>query len=80
MVGYRQFNLRNKLPHNCVFCCDFSSEDLPESTYKFQLLGLNLLRLLAQNKLAEFHTVSYRKDKTSFSAKKRECLCSNLIP
>jgi len=32
------------------------NEDLPESTYKFQLLGLNLLRLLAQNKLAEFHT------------------------
>ncbi|XP_067929151.1 26S proteasome non-ATPase regulatory subunit 8-like [Watersipora subatra] len=32
------------------------SEDLPQSTYKFQLLGLNLLRLLAQNKLAEFHT------------------------
>ncbi|ELU07645.1 hypothetical protein CAPTEDRAFT_162401 [Capitella teleta] len=31
-------------------------EDLPESAYKFQLLGLNLLRLLAQNKLADFHT------------------------
>ncbi|KAI0220201.1 26S proteasome non-ATPase regulatory subunit 8 [Lamellibrachia satsuma] len=31
-------------------------DDLPESAYKFQLLGLNLLRLLAQNKLAEFHT------------------------
>ena len=33
-------------------------EDLPESAYKFQLLGLNLLRLLAQNKLSDFHTVS----------------------
>jgi len=31
-------------------------EDLPESAYKFQLLGLNLLRLLAQNKLSDFHT------------------------
>merc|ERR1712227_175420 len=31
-------------------------DDLPESAYKFQLLGLNLLRLLAQNKLADFHT------------------------
>jgi len=32
------------------------SDGLPESVYKYQLLGLNLLRLLAQNKLAEFHT------------------------
>lgn len=30
--------------------------DLPESSYKFQLLGLNLLCLLAQNRVAEFHT------------------------
>lgn len=29
---------------------------LPESTNKFQLIGLNLLRLLSQNRLAEFHT------------------------
>ena len=36
--------------------CNFRDE-LPESAYKFQLLGLNLLRLLAQNKLADFHTV-----------------------
>ena len=34
-------------------------DDLPESAYKFQLLGLNLLRLLAQNKLADFHTVGH---------------------
>jgi 26S proteasome regulatory subunit N12 len=32
------------------------SEELPESSFKYQLLGLNLLRLLAQNKLADFHT------------------------
>lgn len=32
---------------------------LPESANKYQLLGLNLLRLLSQNRLAEFHTVSY---------------------
>lgn len=31
---------------------------LEESAYMFQLLGLNLLSLLAQNRLAEFHTVS----------------------
>ncbi|CAH1792035.1 unnamed protein product, partial [Owenia fusiformis] len=31
-------------------------DDIPESAYKYQLLGLNLLRLLAQNKLADFHT------------------------
>jgi len=30
--------------------------DLPESPYKYQLLGLNLLSLLSQNRLAEFHT------------------------
>ncbi|CAH8607158.1 unnamed protein product [Dicrocoelium dendriticum] len=28
---------------------------LPESALKYELLGLNLLRLLAQNKLADFH-------------------------
>lgn len=31
-------------------------DDLPESAYKYQLLGLNLLCLLSQNRLAEFHT------------------------
>ncbi|XP_069118027.1 26S proteasome non-ATPase regulatory subunit 8-like [Argopecten irradians] len=31
-------------------------DNLPESTYKYQLLGLNLLCLLAQNRVAEFHT------------------------
>jgi len=29
---------------------------LPDSPYKYQVLGLNLLSLLAQNRLAEFHT------------------------
>lgn len=29
---------------------------LPESPYKYQLLGLNLLFLLSQNRVAEFHT------------------------
>ncbi|CAF0923750.1 unnamed protein product [Didymodactylos carnosus] len=29
---------------------------LPESPYRYQLLGLNLLCLLSQNRLAEFHT------------------------
>ncbi|XP_054711664.1 26S proteasome non-ATPase regulatory subunit 8-like [Uloborus diversus] len=30
--------------------------DLPDSASKYQLLGLNLLCLLAQNRVAEFHT------------------------
>lgn len=34
---------------------DYKS-DLPESAYKYQLLGLNLLFLLSQNRVAEFHT------------------------
>ncbi|XP_023244119.1 26S proteasome non-ATPase regulatory subunit 8-like [Centruroides sculpturatus] len=29
--------------------------DVPDSNYKYHLLGLNLLRLLAQNRMAEFH-------------------------
>lgn len=29
---------------------------LEESAYKYQLLGLNLLFLLSQNRVAEFHT------------------------
>jgi len=33
---------------------DYKNE-LPESVYKFQLLGLNLLCLLSQNRVAEFH-------------------------
>lgn len=36
---------------------DYSSS-LPESAFKFQLLGLNLLCLLSQNRVSEFHTVS----------------------
>lgn len=34
---------------------DYNSQ-LPESTFKYQLLGLNLLFLLSQNRVAEFHT------------------------
>jgi len=34
---------------------DFNTQ-LPESPYKCQLLGLNLLCLLSQNRVAEFHT------------------------
>jgi len=34
---------------------DFKHE-LPESSYKCELLGLNLLCLLSQNRVAEFHT------------------------
>ena len=31
-------------------------DNLPESAFKYQLLGLNLLFLLSQNRVAEFHT------------------------
>jgi len=34
---------------------DYQNE-LPESAYKYQLLGLNLLCLLSQNRVADFHT------------------------
>ncbi|XP_054153117.1 26S proteasome non-ATPase regulatory subunit 8-like [Oppia nitens] len=34
---------------------DYNSQ-LPESAFKYQLLGLNLLCLLSQNKVADFHT------------------------
>lgn len=34
---------------------DYSTQ-LPDSAYKYHILGLNLLNLLAQNRLAEFHT------------------------
>ncbi|CAH8839268.1 unnamed protein product [Trichobilharzia szidati] len=34
---------------------DYKS-NLPDSAYKYELLGLNLLRLLAQCRLSEFHT------------------------
>lgn len=31
-------------------------DEIPESAFKYQLLGLNLLSLLAQNRVADFHT------------------------
>lgn len=33
------------------------NDSLPMSAYQYELTGLNLLSLLAQNRLAEFHTV-----------------------
>lgn len=38
-----------------TFYFDFQNE-IAESPYKYQLIGLNLLCLLARNRLAEFHT------------------------
>lgn len=38
------------------FCSLVYREQLPESAYMHQLLGLNLLFLLSQNRVAEFHT------------------------
>lgn len=37
-------------------CYYFDYKGLPESSFKYQLLGLNLLFLLSQNRVAEFHT------------------------
>jgi len=38
-------------------CYYFDFKDqIPESAFKYQLLGLNLLSLLAQNRVADFHT------------------------
>lgn len=34
----------------------FHRDELPESAYRHQLLGLNLLFLLSQNRVSEFHT------------------------
>jgi len=31
-------------------------DELPQTVYQYHLLGLNLLFLLAQNRVAEFHT------------------------
>lgn len=38
-----------------MFTC-FLRDELPESAYMHQLLGLNLLFLLSQNRVSEFHT------------------------
>jgi len=43
---------------------DYSTDQLPESPFMYQLLGLNLLCLLAQNRVAEFHTELERLNPT----------------
>lgn len=50
-VGFERFLALLK----CYYF-DYTKDELPESVLKYQLLGLNLLRLLAQNRVAEFHT------------------------
>jgi len=35
---------------------DYPTSKLPQSAFQYQLLGLNLLCLLSQNRVAEFHT------------------------
>jgi len=44
---------------------DFNLEGAPESSFKDELLGLNLLCLLSQNKIADFHMELERLDPTS---------------
>ncbi len=39
-----------------VGACSRLFKDIPPSSYQYQILGLNLLRLLALNRIAEFHT------------------------
>lgn len=43
------------IPSNAFLylCC---RDELPEAAYMHQLLGLNLLFLLSQNRVSEFHT------------------------
>lgn len=40
----------------CFLLSAFTREELPEAAYMHQLLGLNLLFLLSQNRVSEFHT------------------------
>lgn len=42
--------------YNELYFEHFDRTELPESAYKCELLGLNLLCLLSQNRVAEFHT------------------------
>ena len=42
--------------HSLIFYFFPPSNFLPESSLKYELLGLNLLWLLTQNRVAEFHT------------------------
>ena len=39
-----------------LFCFFLPRDELPEAAYMHQLLGLNLLFLLSQNRVSEFHT------------------------
>lgn len=39
-----------------IYMFFFFREELPEAAYMHQLLGLNLLFLLSQNRVSEFHT------------------------
>nr|VZI29942.1 unnamed protein product [Spirometra erinaceieuropaei] len=50
MVAFERYMTQLK----CYYC-DYKT-NLPESPYKYELFGLNLLRLLAQGRLSEFHT------------------------
>jgi len=40
----------------CYYNLDSNEDEHNKSAYKYQLLGLNLLCLLSQNRVAEFHT------------------------
>lgn len=42
--------------HLIIFQYAHFRDHLPESAFMYQLLGLNLLFLLSQNRVAEFHT------------------------
>ncbi|VDL92656.1 unnamed protein product [Schistocephalus solidus] len=50
MIAFERYMSQLK----CYYC-DYKT-NLPESPYKYELFGLNLLRLLAQGRLSEFHT------------------------
>lgn len=43
---------------------DFNNDSIPESPFMYELLGLNLLCLLSQNRIADFHMELERLDPT----------------
>ncbi|EGD81257.1 hypothetical protein PTSG_11292 [Salpingoeca rosetta] len=46
-----------------VYYFDFASK-MPESSFMYELLGLDLMHLLSQNRIADFHTALERLDTT----------------
>lgn len=50
------FRNKHNISHDNIVEFFAFRDHLPESAFMYQLLGLNLLFLLSQNRVAEFHT------------------------